>query len=77
VDYDLRTSEDWQKICDVLVYDADGWDRKNYQFSWYQEKITREEFEKRLFRSTVIGSIVNKDGSIHEIWKDRQKRCFP
>lgn len=49
---DLRTSEDWQKICRIKVRDPDGWDRENLLFSWYKEEITREEFERRLSPST-------------------------
>lgn len=53
----LRTSEDWQKLVqavypDFFVMDPDGWDRRNYQYSWHEELITQEEFEKRLGAST-------------------------
>ena len=52
---DLRTSEEWQKVCKVEVLDPDGWDRSdrsNYQHSWYEEKITREQFQGKLGSST-------------------------
>lgn len=48
---DLFDSATWAKILDVTVMDADGWDRKNHEASW-AEKITREEFERRLATST-------------------------
>ena len=50
-----KTSEEWQKECITLlqVIDPDGWDRKNYQFSWYEEKISKEEFFKRVWSSTT------------------------
>lgn len=53
----LRTSEDWQKLVqavypDFVIMDPDGWDRKNYQYSWHEELITQEEFEKRTGQST-------------------------
>lgn len=65
---DLRTSEEWDKICKVTVLDPDGWDRRNYHMSWYGEKITREEFERRLVNSTVSDvSLFNG-----EIWMDRE-----
>ena len=32
----------------------DGWDRKNYQYSWFEEKISLSEFEKRLMKSTCL-----------------------
>ena len=60
----VKTSEDWYPIYredyrtnrnqDIVIYDPDGWDRKNYQFSWHEELITYTEFEKRAFHSTVI-----------------------
>lgn len=50
---ELKTSEEWQENCLVKVIDPDGWDRMNYQYSWYEEKITKREFEKRLMVSTL------------------------
>ena len=53
----LKTSDEWEKIGlppgILLILDPDGWDRKNWQFSWFEEKITKEEFNKRVLRSTV------------------------
>lgn len=53
---DLKTSEDWQKLdtSGVNVLDPDGWDRTNYQFSYYEELITEEEYYKRKIGSTCI-----------------------
>jgi hypothetical protein len=52
---DLRTSAEWQaQYPQPLVYDPDGWDRKNWQFSWFEEKITLGEYQKRLFGSTCL-----------------------
>ena len=48
-----RTSAEWQKDCTVKVIDADGWDRRNFDFVWNNELITRKEFERRLGMSTV------------------------
>lgn len=49
-----KTSEQWQQENpNPIVLDPDGWDRKNFQFSWYGELITFEEYSKRLFTSTV------------------------
>jgi hypothetical protein len=39
---------------DLIIYDPDGWDRSNYQYSFYEEEITKEEFNKRLAYSTVL-----------------------
>ena len=53
-DVEFRTSEEWQKLFPrPKVYDPDGWDRKNFDYSWYQEKITKQEYEKRVMYSTV------------------------
>ena len=50
-----RTSEEWQILKpNIIVFDPDGWDRRNYQFSWCEELITEEEYEQRLSRSTCI-----------------------
>jgi hypothetical protein len=48
----LKTSAEWQKECDTIVIDPDGWDRTNYEYSWNEEKITLEEFQKRMAFST-------------------------
>lgn len=49
-----KTSADWYlQYPEPIVMDPDGWDRKNWQFSWYEEKITLREFEKRRLMSTV------------------------
>ncbi|MFA5025051.1 MAG: hypothetical protein WC503_00890 [Candidatus Shapirobacteria bacterium] len=34
--------------------DPDGWDRHNYDYSWYDEKITKDEFFGRVTSSTCI-----------------------
>lgn len=50
------TSHDWNWLVfggDVVVLDPDGWDRKNYKYSWYEERITIKEFRGRVMLSTV------------------------
>lgn len=49
-----RTSEEWAKHDYIVVLDPDGWDRTNYQFSWNEELITREEYNRRRMFSTCI-----------------------
>ena len=49
-----RTSAEWVDIHDFNVIDPDGWDRKNFQYSWYEEKITWTEYETRAMASTRI-----------------------
>lgn len=56
-----KTSAQWHEMLETkyrgsYVMDPDGWDRKNYDYSFYEEKITEEEFWKRLFRSTTAMS---------------------
>jgi hypothetical protein len=52
-----KASSEWIKEYNIKILDPDGWDRKNYDYSFNQEKITRTEFEKRLVRSTIQGTI--------------------
>lgn len=48
-----HTSEEWMKRRPGLVIlDPDGWDRSNYQFSFYEEMICENEFNHRVMRST-------------------------
>lgn len=45
-------SSEWQRLIpDPFVMDPDGWDRKNFEASW-NERITREEYERRVIYST-------------------------
>lgn len=56
-----KTSEEWQSIFpDPKVLDPDGWDRKNYDYSWKEEKITLEEYETRRDQSTYVYSIITE-----------------
>ena len=48
------TSAEWQNIFPkTQVLDPDGWDRQNYEFSWHEEKIDRNEYDRRLMQSTI------------------------
>lgn len=55
---DLKTSKEWYEslveCMRIMIMDPDGWDRKNYQHSFYEERITFAEFNSRLNRSTVL-----------------------
>lgn len=49
-----KTSEEWSKeFPEIIVLDPDGWDRKNFTYSWYVEPITSEEYLSRRNKSTV------------------------
>lgn len=50
---ETKSSQRWAEITGVVVYDPDGWDRTNYQYSWFDELITFAEFKRRVFMSTV------------------------
>jgi hypothetical protein len=58
----LKTSKEWNDIHKIEIHDPDGWDRSNYQYSFYEEKITEDEFKDRVMRSTinVIDYLKNK-----------------
>ena len=63
---ETKTSEEWYNEGyatfnnkSLIILDPDGWDRQNYQYSWYEEKITLKEFEKRLSFSTIISKEKN------------------
>ena len=53
----VKTSQEWQKLCKLEIMDPDGWNRnpKNFHYEWYDKKISRKEFEKRIKQSTVSG----------------------
>lgn len=53
-DSPCKTSEEWAKSIDVLVVDPDGWDRSNWQFSWFEQRITLNEFHRRVNNSTTL-----------------------
>jgi len=61
----LKTSQEWYeeipKELGFVIYDPDGWDRKNYQFSFHEEKITKQEFLNRTFSSTCLSGNSTKD----------------
>jgi hypothetical protein len=49
----LLTSEQWQTLFPVRVIDPDGWDRRNFNYSWSEERITLAEYKRRLVVSTI------------------------
>lgn len=48
-----KTSYEWVQQLRFDIIDPDGWDRENFHYSWYEEKITKDEFFNRTLRSTV------------------------
>ena len=48
-----KTSAQWQSLKPkVIVVDADGWDRRNYEHAWNTERITEDEYVRRRNKST-------------------------
>lgn len=57
--YDCATSEEYQAEekqhgTDFIIGDPDGWDRMNFNYSWYEERIPWEEYLRRKTRSTLM-----------------------
>jgi len=53
----MKTSEKWAKILLLdgeMIIDPDGWDRENFQYSFFEELISEEEFCRRMLFSTVV-----------------------
>lgn len=55
---EVRTSLEWleeaMEESRLVILDPDGWDRANFSYSFYQELISKAEFEKRVGFSTCF-----------------------
>lgn len=49
-----KTSQQWNEEDKYTIIDPDGWDRLNYEYSFFEEQITKEEYTKRLHKSTCM-----------------------
>lgn len=51
-----KTSEDWYAELGgkYIILNPDGWDRKNYLWSYYEELITIAEYNERVMNSTIL-----------------------
>jgi len=49
-----KTSQSWQEEFRswFLVLDPDGWNREKFSYSWFEEKITQNDFINRMKKST-------------------------
>lgn len=58
----LRSSDEWYELIDsdMEIADPDGWDRGNMQYSWFEEKISLEEYTRRMLGSTLVPKGWNK-----------------
>jgi len=58
-----KTSKEWYDLIPdeygLKILDPDGWDRENFQISFYEELITREEFKNRISLSTIQCKKIN------------------
>lgn len=54
---ELKSSPEWRALVpknwQLLILDPAGWDRNNFKFAYNHEKITKEEYLKRLQSSTI------------------------
>jgi len=41
------------KTYEIISIDPDGWDRNNYEYSFNEELITKDEFMNRIASSTI------------------------
>lgn len=51
-----KTSEQWfkdEEFKHIQIIDADGWNRDNFEYSWFVEEITKIQFIGRILRSTI------------------------
>jgi hypothetical protein len=57
----IKTSKDWELSVpphyNLLILDPDGWDRNNYEYSFNQELITKDEFMMRISNSTIKSNL--------------------
>ena len=52
------TSQQWQEeFPNTIVWDPDGWDRKNFHYSWFEELITLQTYLNRMMISTCVRKI--------------------
>jgi len=62
---ELKTSEEWfSEICyprGISLVDTSGWDDVNFDYVWFHEKITKQEFLEKLMNSTVVYSYNNNN----------------
>lgn len=50
----LMTSQEWCRQLGISVTDPDGWDRRNFEFSFREELITKVTFLNRVEKSTTF-----------------------
>lgn len=53
---ELKTGNEWKNVLypRITILDLDGFDRENLEFSYYEEKITKEEFLEKFMECTIV-----------------------
>lgn len=66
----LKTSYEWKGLIadDIDIIDHDGWDRSNFQYSFFEEKITEKEFIARVKLSTISWIKFDREDDDDEIF---------
>lgn len=53
----IKTSKEWLELVPkkykLQILDPDGWDRKNFNYSFNEQKVTKQIFMDRLSFSTI------------------------
>lgn len=53
-----KTSSEWYSSIypqnDLSIIDANGWNKSNYKYSFFEERISLEEFQNRISNSTCM-----------------------
>ena len=59
-----RTSKEWNTemtaAVNIKILDPDGWDRNNFQYSFFEKIIKKKKFKKKVMMSTKMGDIREK-----------------
>ena len=67
----LKTSRDWVKMIpkdfDLKILNPSGWDGENREYSFNDELITKEEFDKRMGNSVLEIDSDRMGGNLHGI----------
>lgn len=76
-----KTSQQWYesipKEFKFIIMDPDGWDRKNYEYSFNEELITKEEFVRRTRNSTCMRFNTIMPDDWFDVWlKEKGKKWF-
>ena len=46
-----KTSIEWVALSDYIVVEPTGWNQRDFDYYFHEEKITKEQFNERLYNS--------------------------